>query len=108
MGVSEDAFHGAGAVSEAAAGEPSVAMEHLRRIVSPGVCLLSSLDRVEIAVQADEKDQGREWLAPLAAFAVTTGAPWAQARAAHCEALLGDVEGAPSHYERSLERHRRA
>ena len=108
MVVSQDALHWARAVSEAAAGEPSVAMEHLRRVVSPGVCLLSSLDRVEIAVQAGQGDQGREWLAPLATFAETTGAPWAQARVAHCEALLGDVEFAAAHYERSLEHHRQA
>ena len=69
MVVSQDALHWARAVSEAAAGEPSVAMEHLRRVVSPGVCLLSSLDRVEIAVQAGQRDQGREWLAPLETFA---------------------------------------
>ena len=31
-----------------------------------------------------------------------------QARVAHCEALLGDVEVAAAHYERSLEHHRRA
>jgi DNA-binding CsgD family transcriptional regulator len=108
MAVAQDALLWARAVSEATAGEPGVAVEHLRRVVSPGVCLLSSLDRVEIAVQAGLDDQAGEWLAPLVGFAETTGAPWAAARVAHCQALLGATDDAVLQYERSLEDHRRS
>ena len=108
MVVAQDALLWARAVSEATAGEPGVAVEHLRRVVSPGVSLLSSLDRVEIAVQAGLDDQAEEWLAPLVRFAETTGAPWAAARVAHCQALLGATDDAVVHYERSLEHHRRS
>ena len=108
MVVAQDALLWARAVSEATAGEQGVAVEHLRRVVSPGVSLLSSLDRVEIAVQAGLDDQAEEWLAPLVRFAETTGAPWAAARVAHCQALLGATDDAVLQYERSLEDHRRS
>ncbi len=83
MVVAQDALLWARAVSEATTGEPGVAVEHLRRVISPGVSLLSSLDRVVIAVQAGHDDQAGEWLSPLVRFAETTGAPWAGARVAH-------------------------
>jgi len=108
MVVAQDALLWARAVSEANAGQPGVAVEHLRRVVSPGVCLLSSLDRVEIAVQAGLADQAEEWLAPLLRFADTAGAPWAAARLAHCQALLGPTDDRVAQYERSLEHHRRS
>ena len=108
MVVAQDALLWARAVSEATTGEPGVAVEHLRRVISPGISLLSSLDRVVIAVQAGLDDQAGEWLSPLVRFAETTGAPWAGARVAHCQALLGATDDAVAHYERSLEHHRRS
>lgn len=107
MVVAQDALLWAQSVSEATAGEPGIAVEHLRRVTSPGVSLLASLDRVEIAVQAGLADQAQEWLAPLERFAQITGAPWAAARVAHCHAVLG-TEDAAANYERSLKHHRQA
>jgi DNA-binding CsgD family transcriptional regulator len=108
MTVAEHALLWARAVAEATAGNADVALEHLTGVTSSGIALLSSLDRIEIAVQAGDLEQAEAWLLPLVAFASGTGAPWAKARVAHCRALLADVADAGQHYEHSLTWHRAA
>jgi DNA-binding CsgD family transcriptional regulator len=105
MVVASESLLWARAVSEAAAGDVDAALEHLRRVTSQTVSRMSSLDRIEIAVQAGHATQAQAWLADLSGIASSTRAPWASARAAHCRALLAGPEEADAHYAESLRQH---
>ena len=105
MAIASDALLWARAVSEAAAGNADVAMEHFGRVTSQSVAQMCSLDRIEVAVQAGHTIEAHAWLDELSGFASLTGAPWAAARAAHCRALLAGLGEAPEHYGESLRHH---
>jgi DNA-binding CsgD family transcriptional regulator len=66
---------------------------------------MAALDRLEIAVRADQAEAARLWVSDLAAFAEATGQAWAAAAAAHGRALLSDGEEADGHFREALDHH---
>jgi DNA-binding CsgD family transcriptional regulator len=72
------------------------------------VVTMAALDGVEATVHAGRRNRALEWLRLLQAVAACTGAPWAQARAAHAHGLLSEGHVARSRFEEALDHHRRA
>jgi DNA-binding CsgD family transcriptional regulator len=67
----------------------------------------AGLDRIETAIRADRRSTALEWLHSLEALAQAR-VPWAQARLAHCRALLADDGTAAQQFQEALAHHEQA
>ena len=112
LGVYQDLMRGvvswARGVHLADDGHPASALGWFEEITHPVVARMAALDRIEAALHADQKDLADAWLASFARFAEHTGAAWAKARVAHCQALLGDDTTAVQHFDEALTHHQRS
>jgi DNA-binding NarL/FixJ family response regulator len=112
LGVFQGAVHDlvlwARAVQKAATARPASAATLLEELSHPVVVTMAAFDGVEATVHAGRHNSALEWLRSLEAVATTTGAPWAQARAAHAHGLLSEGHVARSRFEEALEHHQRA
>jgi DNA-binding CsgD family transcriptional regulator len=88
--------------------EPATALRHLEQIAHPLVRRTAGLDRIEGALRAGRRDLADAWTEEIAAFAETTGAPWAGAVVAHGRALLADGSEAERLFEEALALHERS
>ncbi|HSJ43862.1 MAG TPA: LuxR family transcriptional regulator [Euzebyales bacterium] len=95
-------------VQLADSGHPASALGWLQEIDHPVVTRMAALDRIEVALHADRKDLADAWLTSFERFAEHTAAPWAEARVAHCRALLGDDIDAAQHFDTALMHHQRS
>jgi DNA-binding CsgD family transcriptional regulator len=62
-----------------AAGDAPAALHHLRALRVPALQRMATVDRIEAAVRADDRDQSRAWVAELTPYAETTRRQWALA-----------------------------
>ncbi|HEX8134552.1 MAG TPA: LuxR C-terminal-related transcriptional regulator, partial [Actinomycetes bacterium] len=108
QGAVHDVLHWARAVQKQATARPASAATLLEELSHPVVVTMAALDGVEATVHASRRNSALEWLRLLQAVATHTGAPWAQARAAHAHGLLSEGHVARSRFEEALEYHRRA
>jgi DNA-binding NarL/FixJ family response regulator len=108
QGIVHDVLHWARAVQKAATARPASAATLLEELSHPVVVTMAALDGVEATVHAGRRTSAQEWLRSLEAFATHTGAPWAQARAAHAHGLLSEGNVAQARFEEALENYRRA
>jgi DNA-binding CsgD family transcriptional regulator len=68
-----------------------------------------ALDRIESAVRAAERDAAAAWLQAFEPWALGSGAPWGEAVALHCRALLaGEQAEAERLFLAALDMHERA
>ena len=72
---------------------------------SPLVAIMSTADRIEAAVRAGLLDEARASLAPFEAWAVHSGAPWAQPVLASLKAQLTAGAEATAHFEAAIALH---
>ena len=94
------------AVLELGHGSPDAAFLHAREITALPIVLRSALDRVEAAVRTGATETACCWLATLASWAESSGAPWALATAEHCRTLLrADADDAERYFAAALEIH---
>ncbi len=63
----------------AAAGDAPTALHHLAAIRVPALQRMATVDRIEAAVRAGDRDQALTWVAELTPFATLTGQSWALA-----------------------------
>lgn len=84
----DEAVHWAWGVFELEGGRPEAALAKLTKITQPDIRVISDLDCIQAAVLAKEERIAREWLRSQETFAAHSGTPWAQARVAHCRALM--------------------
>jgi DNA-binding CsgD family transcriptional regulator len=77
-------------------GDASAAMHHLGAMRVPALQRMATVDRIEAAVRAGERDQALAWVAELEPFATATNRPWALADLELGRALTAEdpVEGA--------------
>lgn len=108
MGLIQDSASWALGVLELGLGDPGAALAHLRPVAHPVVVGFSSLERVEAAHQAGDRDAAQQWLIALERTAHATGQPWALARAAHGRALLAEGAQAERAFAEALDHHGRA
>ena len=87
------------------AADPVAALHELRQVGTQLVQQLAAVDRIEAAVRAGDPGTARDWVDELGSYADATGAPWAEAVAAHGRALLADGPGAGEHFDRALAAH---
>jgi DNA-binding CsgD family transcriptional regulator/predicted ATPase len=73
-------------------GRADEALWHAKDITNRLVSDWSTLDRIEAAVRADERETAHSWLESFEQWADATAAPWARAVALHCRALLCEEE----------------
>jgi DNA-binding CsgD family transcriptional regulator len=78
------------AVLELGLGRPEAALAHARALPATAGIDWDALDRIEAAVRAGETGTARRWLEAFEPWAVSSRAPWGQAVALHCRALLAD------------------
>jgi DNA-binding CsgD family transcriptional regulator len=78
------------AVLELGLGRPEAALTHARALPKTATVDWDALDRIEAAARAGEEDTAREWLEAFEPWARSSEAPWGQAVALHCHALLAD------------------
>jgi DNA-binding CsgD family transcriptional regulator len=94
------------AVLELGLGRPEAALTHARALPQAAGIDWDALDRIEAAVRAGDLDTARAWLQAFEPWAVASQAPWGQAVALHCRALLADDPGeAERLFEAALEMH---
>jgi DNA-binding CsgD family transcriptional regulator len=108
QGAVHDVLHWARAVQKQATARPASAATLLGELSHPVVVTMAALDGVEATVHGGRRNSALKWLRLLQAVATHTGAPWAQARAAHAHGLLSEGHVARSRFEEALEYHRRA
>jgi DNA-binding CsgD family transcriptional regulator len=108
QGAVHDVLHWARAVQKQATARPASAATLLEELSHPVVLTMAALDGVEATVHAGRRNRALEWLRLLQAVATHTGAPWAQARAAHGHGLLSEGHVAQARFEEALDHHRRA
>jgi DNA-binding CsgD family transcriptional regulator len=90
-------------------GRPEDALTHVRALPRTGGVDWDALDAIEAAVRAGEPELAAEWLDAFEPWARGSGAPWGQAVALHCRALLaGDQADADRLFLAALEMHDRA
>ena len=77
-------------VLELGLGRPEAALAHARALPATAGIDWDALDRIEAAVRAGETDVAREWLEAFEPWALSSRAPWGQAVALHCRALLAE------------------
>jgi DNA-binding CsgD family transcriptional regulator len=78
------------AVLELGLGRPEAALTHARALPPAAGIDWDALDRIEAAVRAGERETASAWLAAFEPWALASRAPWGQAVALHCRALLAD------------------
>jgi DNA-binding CsgD family transcriptional regulator len=78
------------AVLELGLGRPEAALAHVRALPPTAGIDWDALDRIEAAVRAGETDAARGWLEAFEPWALSSRAPWGQAVALHCRALLAE------------------
>ncbi len=82
------------------AGDAPAALHHLAAIRVPALQRMATVDRIEAAVRADDRDQALAWVSELAAFAMTANRPWAHGDVALGHALTAaDPEAARECFE---------
>lgn len=77
-------------VLELGLGRTEAAFRRARGITVTLVSLLGTLDRIEAAIRAGERESARDWLASFQPWAASNQVAWAQAIAHHCGALVAD------------------
>jgi DNA-binding CsgD family transcriptional regulator len=96
-------------VLELSLGRAEAALAHVRALPRTAGVDWEALDRIEAAVRAGEPDAGAAWLAAFEPWAVSSRAPWGQAVALHCRALLAaDQRKAERLFRAALDMHERA
>jgi DNA-binding CsgD family transcriptional regulator len=104
-----DALNWARGLDAAADGRSAAAHAFLSAMSHPAIAgMAAALDRIEAAAHAGRRDVALEWLAVLDAFASHTALPSAQARVAHCRALLAEGTLAEELFEEALTLHGRS
>ena len=97
------------AVLELGLGRPEAALTHARALPETAGIDWDALDRIEAAVRAGETETAAAWLDAFEPWACSSRAPWGQAVALHCRALLaGDPAEAERLFGAALEMHERA
>ncbi len=105
MGLIDDSARWALGLLDLGRGEATSALARVRGIRHPVVLVFSSLERVEAAWQAGDRESARAWVAELEQVARATRQPWALARAAHGRALLADGAAAERAFTEALRHH---
>jgi DNA-binding CsgD family transcriptional regulator len=96
-------------VLELGLGRPDAALVHVRALPAGAGVDWDALDRIESAVRAGELDAAAAWLEAFEPWALGSGAPWGQAVALHCRALLAAEQGeAERLFQAALDMHERA
>jgi DNA-binding CsgD family transcriptional regulator len=104
-----DALHWARGLRELTMGNPESAVTWFSVMSHPAVAgMAAALDRIEAAIHSGRRDEALQWLDRLDAFASHTGIVSAQARVAHCRALLAVGETAHSLFREALTLHARS
>jgi DNA-binding CsgD family transcriptional regulator len=94
------------AVLELGLGRPEAALTHARALPETAGIDWDALDRIEAAARAGETDTARGWLEAFEPWAVSSRAPWGQAVALHCRALLAeDPDDAERLFTAALQMH---
>jgi DNA-binding CsgD family transcriptional regulator len=97
------------AVLELGLGRPEAALVCARALPATAGIDWDALDRIEAAVRAGETDAARGWLEAFEPWALSSRAPWGQAVALHCRALLAeDPAEAERLFKEALAMHERA
>jgi DNA-binding CsgD family transcriptional regulator len=97
------------AVLELGLGRPEAALTHARALPRTAGIDWDALDRIEAAVRAGETDTATAWLEAFEPWARSSSAPWGQAVALHCRALLcADPDEAERLFTAALAMHERA
>jgi DNA-binding CsgD family transcriptional regulator len=76
------------------------ALHHLSRLRVPTIQRMATLDRIDAAVRAGDREQAELWAEDAAAFADATRWPWALSAAEHAAALL--TAAAAAHFDEAL------
>lgn len=107
--VVRDALHWARGLREVSLGNPESAVTWFIAMSHPAVAdTAAALDRIEAAIQTGRREEALQWLDRLDAFASHTGIVSAQARVAHCRALLAEGDTAQSLFKEALRLHARS
>jgi DNA-binding CsgD family transcriptional regulator len=97
------------AVLELGLGRPQAALTHARALPPTAAVDWDALDRIEAAVRAGETETATAWLEAFEPWALSSRAPWGQAVALHCRALLcADPAEAERLFTAALAMHERA
>jgi DNA-binding CsgD family transcriptional regulator len=97
------------AVLELGLGRPEAALTHARALPKTAGIDWDALDRIDAAVRAGERETAHAWLDAFEPWALSSRAPWGQAVALHCRALLAtDPAEAERLFLAALEMHDRA
>ncbi len=97
------------AVLELGLGRPQAALTHARALPPTAAIDWDALDRIEAAVRAGETETATAWLEAFEPWALSSRAPWGQAVALHCRALLcADPAEAERLFTAALALHERA
>jgi DNA-binding CsgD family transcriptional regulator len=96
-------------VLELGLGRAQAALTHIRALPPAAGVDWDALDRIESAVRAGEPALATAWLEAFEPWAVSSRAPWGQAVALHCRALLAtDQLEAERLFLAALDMHERA
>jgi DNA-binding CsgD family transcriptional regulator len=107
-GPVSDVTHWAKGTRAATAGDTGAAFHHLAQLRLPAIRRMASVDRIDAAVRAGNRDEAATWVQELASFAAGTRWPWAMAVVDHGRALLAETAQVPELYERALAQHSHA
>jgi DNA-binding CsgD family transcriptional regulator len=77
-------------VLELGLGNPDAALTHARALPAGATIDWDALDRIEAAVRAGDPELAGTWLEQFEPWAHASHAPWGEAVALHCRALLAD------------------
>jgi ATP/maltotriose-dependent transcriptional regulator MalT len=105
LGIVAEIASWALAVLELGLGRSEEALRRCREISATPVVFWGGLDRIEAAVRAGEPETAREWLAPVEAWAESTGVAWARAVSLHARALLAEGDEAVRLFRAALDAH---
>ena len=86
-------------------GDTRAALHHLGSIRLSTIRRLASLDRIDAAVRAGDRERAAAWVNELVPFADGTGWPWALAAVDHGRAVLAEPTDAPALFESALAHH---
>jgi DNA-binding CsgD family transcriptional regulator len=96
-------------VLELGLGRPEAALAHARALPAAAGIDWDALDRIEAAARAGAPDLARAWLERFEPWARSSRAPWGEAVALHCRALLAaDDAEAEALFGQALALHERA
>ncbi len=112
LGILTDPVHDltrwAKATHAAGAADSFTALHHLRRLRVPAICRMAAVERVDVAVRADEPELARGWVDELSGFAEPTGRSWALAGVAHGRAVTAEPDQVEALFEDALTHHGRS